>query len=1004
MKIKFEELNYQNDAINSICDLFQGVSLNNFDDDYQNEWGQIIPNKFDFSDELISANFEKITSNNGIKCSSGYNKSLLAKNKFEIEMETGTGKTFVYLKTIFELNKRYGLNKFIIFCPSIAIKEGIKKTIEQTDEYFKTNYNNKSLQWFIWDSKISTTELRNFITNTNNNNINLMIATIQGFKNIEKNLAHKENELLGFANNKPIDLLRATKPVLIIDEPQKTTSSDNSKKVIDEYIKPLFTLSYSATHKEINNLIYRLSAADAYRKKLVKKIYVSSSNEEIKDETKSILRIKEFKNNKNSINVKVELSCLTKKGIEVKPDVLTLNDNLYYVSGKNPFYQGYIVESINSKEKSITFANGVTIYKETDEINDEARKLLIRRLIETHLQKEAKNLKYNVKTLSLFFIDRVERYRKEDDDKNIINGEYAEWFNEIYQSVILDPKNKYFVDKLPDEYKDLKTIDINSFHDGYFSEYKKHKTKDDSDTAAYDLILKDKEKLLSLDNKVRFIFSHSALNEGWDNPNVFNICLLKDGIKNEITRRQEIGRGLRLCVNQNGERLPISDYSTINNLHIISSETFKSFIENLQKEKDEDVNNKKTKILSFNDEIGHELCQKVLDYLTKNNYIDRGEVKKDLISFYDNNKSFDFVKELGLTEQENQLVNKWILEEINQDISTRIGNANNLITPTINKEKFKEFEPVIKDLKTPHFFSFEENVLDINFLSSKIINEIRKEINLENKKITFSDNEILKYGGNKIEKGTTTNITEYDLNYETDIKKLSSSQKEAYRLFYINDILKQIAKITNLLISTIDSIIKESGTLNYLFINREDYKNTLIHIFKENVFNYLSADEIYKNINYHFFENKFFDIEKVINSLSSDIEQKDDANIFIDETSNNKSVFSAYKLHSNNEVEVANYLNNRNDVELFTKLSSLNIKMPFSKYNPDWFIKRSNNKIVLESKVKEGYEHIKSSEKFKIDIFSKFINQLNEKTNKDYSFEMITKDDDDLFKFKKKTK
>ena len=611
MQIKFESgLLYQQEAINAIIDIFQGQEICTSNSTiYSPEYlakqktfdlNQIgYANKLQLAEAQILENTQKIQLRNGLKPSLP-NEVDLRHLDFSIEMETGTGKTYVYLRTIMEMNRQYGFTKFIIVVPSIPIKEGVYKSLQITESHFKEHYNNIPYRYFIYDSA-NLSNVRDFAIN---DQLQIMVINIDAFrksfenekdKTKNQNIIHRYNDKLGY---KPLQLIQDARPVVIIDEPQTTLSTEHAKKSVSN-LNPLVMLRYSATHKEKLNLMYKLDAVDAYNRQLVKQIEVASVKVAGAATDGAYMKLISVQNKPN-IRAKVELDILEKSDKKRKPKELKKGDDLLEIT-KLRQYEGFIVRDIYTQagNEYIEFINDTVLKlgEVVGSVDDGLiKRMMIRKTIEEHLDKELVLNPKGIKVLSLFFIDAVKHYRLYDDEGNMQNGDYASMFEEEYKRIIQIPKYQNLVGEI----KDFNTA-VQEIHNGYFSIDKKAKAsnkkekfeyyKDTSghmaaDEDTYNLIMKDKEKLLSFDSKLRFIFSHSALKEGWDNPNVFQICTLKEAGSSEIRRRQEIGRGLRLAVNQGGERVYGFDTNT---LTVMASESYEEFVENLQKEIEEDA-------------------------------------------------------------------------------------------------------------------------------------------------------------------------------------------------------------------------------------------------------------------------------------------------------------------------------------------------------------------------------------------------------------------------------
>ena len=612
MKLHFEpDLDYQKLAIESVADLFRGQEINRTEFTVtrrpladragqpsldlggflgaQGELGLVeselgIGNRLTLLDDEIIANLKDIQLRNGLAPSTS-----LTSGDFTVEMETGTGKTYVYLRTMFELNKLYGFTKFVIVVPSVAIKEGVYKTLQITEEHFKGLYSGQPFDYFLYDSA-KLGQVRNFATSPN---IQIMVVTVGAINKKDVNNLYKDSEKTG--GERPIDLIRATRPILIVDEPQSVDGglSGAGKSALGE-MNPLCTLRYSATHVDKHHMVFRLDAVDAYERKLVKQIEVASMEVE-GGHNKAYVRFVSASNGKGPVTARVEIDVLEGKQVRRKEVVVQDGDDLEELT-KRAIYAdcriGEIRAARDNQLLEVKLPGSETFLQPGQAVGDvdadALKRLMLRRTIHEHLEKEKRLAPLGIKVLSLFFIDAVEHYRSYDADGNPVKGKYARIFEEEYRRAA----------KLPEFVSLFKEVDLTSeaeeVHDGYFSIDKARRWTDTADNnqaardnaeRAYNLIMKDKEKLLGFETKLKFIFSHSALKEGWDNPNVFQICALRE-IGTERERRQTIGRGLRLCVNQKGERLRGFD---INTLTVIATESYEEFAENLQKEIEKDT-------------------------------------------------------------------------------------------------------------------------------------------------------------------------------------------------------------------------------------------------------------------------------------------------------------------------------------------------------------------------------------------------------------------------------
>lgn len=577
MKLKFKHQDFQTDAVNAVVDLFAGQesahSTFSVETGAQvqmsgmNEMG--FGNGLVIDDNALLENMHTVQKRNNLPITDDAKT-----HQFSIEMETGTGKTYVYTKTIFELNRKYGLTKFIIVVPSVPIREGVYKSFEVTKEHFGLQYDNVPYHYFIYNSS-KLSHVRQFATA---NGIEIMIINIDAFRKAENIINQAHDKLNG---ETAMRFIQDTHPVVIIDEPQSVDNTDNAKKAIAS-LNPLFVLRYSATHREKINLLYRLTPVDAYQMGLVKQISVSS-NQVAGGFNQPYVKLLSVSNEKGfkakiEIDVKNKEGVVTRKPVQVKP-----GDDLYLVSGERDLYEGYTVAGIDCTPdwEHIEFGNTeeVALGKAIGDIDEDiVKRAQIRRTIEAHLDKELRYTDKGIKVLSLFFIDKVEKYRHEDGTPGI----YAKMFEECYLELIAKPKYAAIRESF--------SSDITKLHNGYFSQDKKGKLKDtkgdtQADDDTYNTIMRDKEWLLSFECPLRFIFSHSALKEGWDNPNVFQVCTLIEQ-KSTFTCRQKVGRGLRLCVNQDGERV---EDKNINILHVMANESFAEFADTLQREIEEDT-------------------------------------------------------------------------------------------------------------------------------------------------------------------------------------------------------------------------------------------------------------------------------------------------------------------------------------------------------------------------------------------------------------------------------
>ena len=681
MKFSFKIQQYQTDAVDAVARVFQGQPYNagvsylrdignlpstpqqisvlqSSEDGTQVEFQDVLDDSgfkneaLQLTDEQILHNIQNIQNESNIHQSTQL-VAPLGRCSLDVEMETGTGKTYVYIKTMFELNKRYGWSKFIVVVPSIAIREGVKKSFEITADHFMECYGKKA-RFFIYNSS----NLNQLDAFSSNSGINVMIINTQAFAasmNEDKNVEGRKGDAAAriiytkrdeFGSRRPIDVIAANRPILILDEPQKMGKEDSATQKALKKFNPLFTLNYSATHAKQHNLVYVLDALDAYNKRLVKKIEVKGFEvKNLRGTDKYLYLADILVSPKNPPQAKVELEVAHNGGAKREFRKLNVGDNLYYLSNEMEQYKGFVVSEIDPFTGVLTFTNGDTLRKGDvtgDVSEDDMRRVQIRETIESHFEKEQELFRMGIKTLSLFFIDEVAKYRQYDEEGNELLGEYGKVFEQEYLSVLNEHRTMFDTDYLAY----LDSVNVHDVHKGYFSIDKKGHSVNSSvkrgtdlsdDISAYDLILKNKERLLSFEEPTRFIFSHSALREGWDNPNVFQICTLKHS-DSTTQKRQEVGRGLRLCVNLSGSRMDADalgdKVQDINVLTVIASESYTAFVDGLQKQTEavlydrprkatiEYFAGKSIKLDGRTVKVDEHQARAIYQYLVRNSYVD----------------------------------------------------------------------------------------------------------------------------------------------------------------------------------------------------------------------------------------------------------------------------------------------------------------------------------------------------------------------------------------------
>lgn len=938
MKLHFEDnLEYQMAAIASVVGLFKGqeVSRSEFTVTHRPDAGPQaslglaeselgVGNRLQLLDDDILDNLHTIQLDNGLRPAGD-----LTSGDFTVEMETGTGKTYVYLRTIFELNKNYGFTKFVIVVPSVAIKEGTYKTLQITSEHFEGLYPKaKGYEYFLYDSS-KLGQVRNFATSSN---VQIMVTTVGAINKKDVNNLYKENESTG--GERPIDLIKATSPIIIVDEPQSVDGGlqGQGKKALDA-MNPLCTLRYSATHVDKHHMVYRLDAVDAYDRGLVKQIEVASLQIEGAN-NKPYVRLESTHNRKGSITAKVEID--VQRGKKISREILTVEDgdDLEQIANR-AIYENMQIgtitcgknnESVQIKGPGLdeTLTPGEAI----GGVNpDEIKRLMIRRTIKEHLDKEltfAAN-KQPIKVLSLFFIDSVEHYRQYDEDGNAVKGKYAKMFEEEYTKLAKSEKYRSLFNEI-----DLET-NAAEVHNGYFSIDKKARLVEtaentqagrDNSERAYNLIMQEKEKLLSFSTKLKFIFSHSALKEGWDNPNVFQICALRE-MGTERERRQTIGRGLRLCVNQEGQRLRGSD---INTLTVIATESYEEFAENLQKEIEEDTgirfgiveSHQFATVLIVNDKgeaapLGVEQSDKIRKFLKSEDFVDaKGKIQDSLRSALKDG-SFklpdDIKAELGCKADEAEEDILRILKKLAGKLDIKNADDRRTIRTreaVLQSEEFKALWERIK-YKTTY---------RVDFNNDKLIADCAKAI-LDCPPILKTRAQFRKADIAIGKGGVTTKETgasQFTTIHENDIE--------------LPDIITDLQDKTQLTRSSIVKILTESRRLQDFARNPQQFID-----FASEAINRTKRLALVDGIKYskigdeHFYAQELFQQEELKGYLKNTLETQ-------------KSVYTHVVYDSAGvERNFAVQLESNEDVKVYAKLPSwFKIPTPLGTYNPDWAV------------------------------------------------------------------
>ena len=960
MKLQFKHQKFQADAAKAVVDVFAGQPYNTqsymidrgytgkvddttrfsqqtmYIDDFTG-WSnsKIVP---ELTDGSILDHVRKIQRANQIEPSN----KLEGKYNFTIEMETGVGKTYTYIKTMYELNKHYGWSKFIIVVPSVAIREGVYKSFQVTEEHFAEEYG-KKIRYFIYNSS-RLTEIDRFASD---NSINVMIINSQAFNTRGKDARRIYMELDEFRSRRPIDVIAKTNPIVIIDEPQ-SVEGKQTKERLKEF-NPLMTLRYSATPKDYYNLIYRLDAIDAYNKKLVKKISVKGITESGTTATESYVYLESVDVSQDKYpTATIQFDYKGKSGIKKVTKKVDLKYNLYDNSNYlDEYKEGFVVKSIDGRDNSVEFINGIKLYA-GDVIGkvseEQIRRIQIRETIISHIDREYDLFNKGIKVLSLFFIDEVEHYRKYDDASQPQNGLFADIFEEEYKDIVEKVKDVLGTDNEYVRYLDA--IDASRTHEGYFSidkkgrmvdEYKgKKKVETSEDTSAYDLIMKNKELLLDRNpnrSPVRFIFSHSALREGWDNPNVFQICTLKSS-SSEVRKRQEVGRGMRLCVNEDGDRMDLNslgnDVHNINVLTVIASESYESFAKGLQSELAESVMsrpqavtrdlfiNKTVKDNSGNDvEIDSDIADTIVYEMTVNKYIDKKGMLTDKYFEDRDNKAIELPEEVSTYEA--AIID--IIDTVYSDKSAPVENARDKnIELHIEEEKLnsKEFKALWSKINAKSFYVVD---FDTDELIAKSVEALDEKLKVS--KIYF-----------KVETGSMNDIKDKDqLKAGTAFVRESLETLENKKEIKVNrgvkyDLVGKIVEGTGLRRKDVVSILTgiKKDTFEQFKNNPEEFI-----IKANNIINDEKATAIIQHITYNTLD-EHYDID-----IFTDVTLKGEMGK--NAMKAEKHLYDNIIYDSTNERDFATQLDTDKNVAVYVKLpDGFYISTPVGHYNPDWAI------------------------------------------------------------------
>lgn len=993
MELKFKHQKFQADAAKAVVDVFAGqpyltpsYMMDRGSGTYQQSttedldytgWSnhKIVP---ELNDRLILEHINTIQRANQIKPS----EKLEGRFNLTIEMETGVGKTYTYIKTMYELNKHYGWSKFIVVVPSIAIREGVYKSFQVTQEHFAEEYG-KKVRFFIYNSS-QLTEIDRFASD---NSINVMIINSQAFNARGKDARRIYMKLDEFRSRRPIDIIAKTNPIMIIDEPQSVEGKKTKENL--KQFNPLLTLRYSATHKSdsIYNMIYRLDAMEAYNKRLVKKIAVKGITESGSTATESYVYLESINLSKSAPTATIQFDFKGATGVRKITRTVTEGYNLYDNSGQMEEYkEGFVVSRIDGRDDSVEFINGIKIFA-GDVIGkvseEQLRRIQIRETILSHIQRERELFYKNIKVLSLFFIDEVAKYKQYDDSGQPINGIYADMFEEEYNDIVSNLQ----MGVGEDEYlKYLDSIPAEKTHAGYFSidkkgkmvdsklKNKKERTTDDVD--AYDLIMKNKELLLDRNPKrspVRFIFSHSALREGWDNPNVFQICTLKQS-SSETRKRQEVGRGLRLCVNQDGERMDTNalgnDVHNVNLLTVIASESYDSFAKGLQSEIADAVSDRPKAVTVdlfvgkvIKDNNGNE---QVVDYsmanaiqfdLIVNGYIDKKGILTD--KYYEDKANGEIKVAEEVADSAASVIE--IIDSIYDSRTMQPENArSNNVELVVDESKLAmpEFKALWSKINYKSVYVVD---FDTDELVRKAIDSLDRKLRVS--KIYF-----------KVETGAMEQIRSKDelVRGESFVKEESASYGNI------------TPSNSNVKYDLIGKLVDDTGLTRKAIIQiLKEIKPTVFNQFKENPEEFIIKASALIN------DQK---ATSIIEHITYDVmDEKYGTDVFTDPTIKGRLGTNAMKAKkhlydhivydSTNERDFATELDVNKDVAVYVKLpDGFYISTPVGHYNPDWAIafyegtvkhiyfvaetKGSMNsmqlRLIEESKIHCAREHFKA--------------------------------------------
>lgn len=1007
MKLQFKNQKFQSDAAKAVTDAFIGqknAAMHEYTldmgSDGQGSFFDVVGFRnapLNIDSIQLTENVRKVQIPAQLKPSNHVTSRDL---RLTIEMETGTGKTYTYIKTMYELNKLYGWSKFIIVVPSIAIREGVCKSFNIMSEHFAAEYG-KRIQSFVYDSK-QLTKIDQFASDSN---MHVMIINTQAFAARGEDARRIYMRLDAFRSRKPIDVIAATNPILIIDEPQSVLGASRSnatREKLNEF-NPLFTLLYSATHRadDIVNMVYRLDAMDAYNQKLVKKISVKGIEQKGSTATNGYLYLESIELSEGNPRARIGYEKKGANGVKQVSQLVSDDFDIYQQSGQLEEYaNGFRIETIDGYNRSVRLLNGTVLYEGDviGAVNEIViRRAQIRETIKSHIEKERKLFKMGIKCLSLFFIDHVDNYRLYETGSKTKNGTYAEIFEEEYRNVLETIQLELFEDE--SEYVAyLKRFTPDQVHNGYFSRDKKGnyvqpkatelRNESSNDVSAYDLIMKDKERLLSFDEPTRFIFSHSALKEGWDNPNVFQICTLKDS-DNQTKKRQEVGRGMRLCVNKFGERQDENvlhgGVFDVNELTIIASESYNSFASKLQTEIAEAVGDRPVKVQASlfegmmvtnaqgeQKKLTDDDATDILFTLRMKGYIDKkGQLQQ---KYHDDRQQgvLDFGDDYN--EYKGDIIKK--LDSVFNPTAVKPENARHVREAKFISQKFerKEFQDLWRKINHQTYYTVE---FQTDELIEKAVQQLDTHLHVSKIELRIVEGSMESIESKAaLESGTAMKVKEDGVAY--------GNVKEAVGASVKYDLIGKLVEDTQLTRHAIVTILQKIRpiTFNQFKENPEEF------IIKAgNIINECKAIAVIEHVKYHKLDKQYE------SDIFSNATLK--GKLGVNALESQKSLYDLVVCDSAGiEMNFAKNLEEESDVVVYTKLpNGFYINTPVGHYNPDWAIVFKEGTdikhiyFVAETKGSLSESQLRESEKSKIECARRHFRTIADST---VSYDVVT--------------